>query len=177
MIRLDADAYETILNNVYTKAPLEIGVEIAVFMLLYGKLHQYYDVADVNTMWRRYAAAYVDASDELTAVPDLVILDKAFRFTEGNGTAYGFVEVKNLAARQNGETEEMKSHRNNANHVIWTNGLIWTYYQFGSEQWSMDLTGPCEQKGRIRIDPWRFCLLLEKLDQIPWKTKRTDAII
>ncbi len=174
-ISIDSVKYEQILNNICFKAPVEIGVEIAVYMILFGLLEDTnMVVVDVNTMWRSKAGVYSNASDKnaLGAVPDLVIVNKSFDFRGSNDNrAYGFIEVKSLACTDAKEDNEMKSHKNNTNNLLWTNGVIWKYYSaLASEKnWHIDLRSEKMKDNSIHIDSLKYGELLYKLKQIEWE--------
>ena len=51
---ISAESYEYVINNIRYMAPLEIGIEVAVYMLLYSILDRMkYCVLDINTMTKR----------------------------------------------------------------------------------------------------------------------------
>lgn len=189
-VSIDCGTYEHMINNVRFKAPLEIGVEIAVFMLLFGLLEESeFEVVDVNTMWKTYAKGYAAPKDggiHFGAVPDLVIVEKDFVYDNrpNDNHAVGFVEVKSIATNDMKlDTGEMESHKANTNHLIWTNGLKWYYFNRFSQEamekpaWSVDLAADKKgDNGRIRIDERKYGELLYRLNQINWKQNDGDAV-
>ena len=208
-VSIDCGAYEHMINNVRFKAPLEIGVEIAVFMLLFGLLEESeFEVVDVNTMRKTYAEGYADPKDggiPFGAVPDLVIVEKDFVYDNqpndnrpNDNHAVGFVEVKSIATNDMKlDTGEMESHKANTNHLIWTNGLKWYYFNRVSQEamekpaWSVDLAVDKKgdngrirnlasdkkgDNGRIRIDERKYGELLYRLNQINWKQNDGEAV-
>lgn len=177
-ISIDCSAYEHIINNVKLKAPLEIGVETAIYMLMFGLLSESeFEIVDVNTMWLGSAKVYSNAKDKdnlFRAVPDLVIVGKDFDYsnTKDENHALGFVEVKSIATNDIKDTDEIKSHKLNTNHLIWTNGLKWYYYNMVSQErnWFIDLaTNKKDGSGRVQIDERKYGELLYYLNEIDWR--------
>ena len=81
------------------------------------------------------------------------------------------------------DTGEMESHKANTNHLIWTNGLKWYYFNRVSQEamekpaWSVDLAADKKgDNGRIRIDERKYGELLYRLNQINWKQNDGDAV-
>ena len=171
-IAINRSVYERILNNIRTKAPVEIGVEVAVYMIMFGLIEDTnYIVADVNSMWKSTANVYSISEDtkNFGAVPDLVIVRKDFNFG-GNDKddikgANGFIEVKSLATNYN-ETAEITSHKNNTHHFIWTNGIDWIYFHNLKEIWNIKLGE--NKSGSVLIDGLKFNELLYRLNSIDW---------
>jgi len=177
-ISIDYRAYEHIINSVKLKAPLEIGVETAVYMIMFGLLAESeFEVVDVNTMWLKFAKVYSNAKDKdnlFGAVPDLVIVGEDFDYSNktDDNHAFGFVEVKSISTNDIKDTDEIKSHKSNTNHLIWTNGLKWYYYNMVSQEhnWSIDLaTDKKDGSGRIQIDERKYGELLYCLNEIDWR--------
>ena len=175
-ISINYKVYEEILNNIRCKAPVEIGVEVAVYMLLFGLLENTnHTVVDVNSMWRKKAKVYSINSDKeagFEAVPDLVIVSNKFSFQKKNSKnlTYGFVEVKALS-EQYSETKEIESHMKNTNHLIWTNGLEWHYFNQNdqTQNWKVDLTSSIDKEGTIIINETKYAELLNELSNIGWE--------
>lgn len=184
-ISIDSRAYENIINNVQLKAPLEIGVEIAVYMLLFGLLDgTEFEIVDVNSMWLKFAKVYSNSKDKdriFKAVPDLVIVGKDFIYDNDNNKndnnkkednhAFGFVEVKSMATNDIKDTDEIRSHKSNTNHVIWTNGLKWYYYNMVSceQNWDINLSLDKNNSDKIQIDERKYGELLYHLNEIDWR--------
>ena len=175
-ISIDSTVYEQMINNVLNKAPLEIGVEVLVYMLLYGLTENTeYIVADINSMKRKYAKQYaaleIDSKEsKFGAVPDLVVLNNSFVYasaSEKKQCALGFVEIKNLKEKLNIQDGEIQSHMKNARHFIWTNGKTWHYFLGGKEEWSIELCDKSRSK-TILIDEVKFDELLYRLSNINW---------
>lgn len=177
-ISINYKVYEEILNNIRFKAPVEIGVEVAVYMLLFGLLEgMNLAVLDVNSMWRKKAKVYSINSDKeagFEAVPDLVIVSNEFSFQKENpkNLTYGFVEVKALS-EQYSETNEIKSHKKNTNHLIWTDGLEWHYFNQNdqTQNWTIDLKISVDTDDTIIIDEKKYAELLNKLSKIDWENQ------
>ncbi len=134
---IDAEEYKQIMSNILIQAPFEIGVEVAVYMLLYGILdNTNYNVIDVSKfnkeqsliLFKEETRNVIRIADKST---DLAIVEKNFKFNKGKFCtnnefgAYCFVEVKNLATDI--DKEEVKVQENSTDHYIWTNGLKWVY--------------------------------------------------
>lgn len=171
-ITIDANTYAEIINGVLRKAPLEIGVEIAVYMLLYGTINkEEYSVVDVNSMKKKQAKVLVkDDVEEISKVPDLVIVDKDFMYNAGvkntnnSAGAYGIIEVKGLSVKYS--KNEYDIQKENANNFIWTNGIKW--YFDGEDKPSIDLSDGPDQDGKYKIKESEFEKLLVKLKNIKW---------
>lgn len=176
-ISIDSVKYEQILNNVLFKAPIEIGVEIAVYMILFGLFEDTNKIVlDVNTMWKSKAKRYSNTSDnvEFGAVPDLVIVDKSFSYSEHtNNKSYGFVEIKSLACSKIKDDGEIESHKNNTNNFIWTNGQIWHYFNKSNPErnWSIDLRDKTSDN-LIHINNLKYGELLYNLKNIEWENHK-----
>lgn len=173
-ISINNSKYEEIINAIKYKAPVEIGVEVAVYMLLFGLLENTnLVIVDVNSMWKSKAAVYSNANEQskLGAVPDLVIVNKDFEYRKKDraNTAYGFIEVKSLQKKYSDQTKEMKSHLNNTNHLIWTNGIEWRYInqKRPQENWEVHLESDTIGE-KACIDELKFSELLYRLKKIEW---------
>ncbi len=171
-ISMNAKSYEDIINNVLYKAPLEIGVEIAVYMLLYGIIDkEKYAVMDVNSMKKKKFIVYANAGEDISKVPDLVIVNNVFKYNHGehsdsnNDGAYGIIEVKGLAIEYS--EKEYEAQKGKANHFIWTNGISWFFD--GSDE-SIVLAKK-SNSGKYCIKEDKFKELLERIYKIDWETE------
>lgn len=171
-ITINAQAYEDIINSILYQAPLEIGVEIAVYMLLYGIIDRdNYSVIDINSMQKKKAKVYSKMIvDEISKVPDIVIVDKQFEYNQGeindnnNLGAYGIIEIKGLCV--NYSKEEYEAQKENAKHFIWTNGISWVFD--GNEDKTIVLSANTDENGNYKIDNSEFKKLIIELKQLEW---------
>lgn len=184
---IDAEAYEEIINNIRFKAPLEAGVEVAVFMLLYGILDiNKYDLMDVSTMTKSNFLVYLlegskesaqlnpkTKKKEADKTTDLVITGKGFRYNSGvvnedNITgAYAFIEVKKLATKE--IKTEWDIQKKNINHFIWTNGIKWIFCHKNKEPQTLDLDKRKRFPKQYYVDKDKFKELLTMLSSIEWE--------
>lgn len=171
-ITINAEAYEDIINSILYQAPLEIGVEIAVYMLLFGIIDRdKYSILDINSMQKNKAKVYSKMIvDEISKVPDIVIVDKPFEYNQGeindnnNIGAYGIIEIKGLSV--NYSKEEYEAQKENANHFIWTNGIRWVFD--GNEDKTIVLSANPDENGKYNIDNSQFKNLIIELKQLEW---------
>lgn len=176
-ISIDSAKYEQMLNNITFKAPLEIGVEVAVYMVLFGLLENTdMVVMDIDTMQKKQAKVYSNNKNEaLGAVPDLVIVDKSFSYKNPSqdSSAYALIEIKNLKETDIKENkEEIISHKKNTNNFIWTNGKVWHYFNKLQpiKNWDIDLCSKETTDDSISIDSFKYAELLYRLKNIDWKS-------
>lgn len=176
-ISVDSNEYERLINTVKSKAPVEIGIEVVVYMLLYGVMeNSRYEVIDVNSMRKIQASIYskLPNKDKIDIVPDLAIVDKEFNYNDEKSQEYacGFVEIKYLNVSNNIESEAVKTHKRSTNKLIWTNGLDWYYYDMMNDEksWNVSIQsmGHLESKEHIYIDRLHFQELLVRLEEIEW---------
>lgn len=122
---MDYRYYEEKLNDIITKSPIEIGVEILVYNLLEECIDkEKYSIIDISTI--------IKSSDKRLVtdggVPDIAVVSKDFKFKEtDSGIVYGFVEVKapGISLR---ETDQISGHLAKARILIYTNGIEWKIY-------------------------------------------------
>lgn len=167
---MDYQYYERKINDVIMKCPIEAGIEILVYNVLDYVLKSK-DVAliDINRLWKdRDARLTTDAG-----VPDIAILSKDFVYKSDIGQTYGFVEVK-ATNRSLSETEQIQGQRAATSHYIYTNGLVWIYYENKATEpkWEIVLTKSkarsITQSTTVSIDKTSFSNLLKALDAIEW---------
>ena len=184
---IDAKAYEQLLNNIRFKSPLEAGIEVVVYMLLYGVLDSNkYDLLDVSTMSKENFYVYLNdkgkenaktsiksGEKEADKTTDLVIVRKGFEFNDGkindnnSSGAYAFIETKNLAEKK--YVNEVDIQRSGVNYYIWTNGLKWVYRNKNEELVEIDLDERKRFPKQYYVDEGRFKELLEMINEIKWE--------
>lgn len=179
---IDAEAYKQILNNILMKTPLrENGVEVAVYMLLYGILDKTnYCVLDVSPFTQEQSWIYLkrEAKNEspiADKTPDLVIVGKEFKYSnaelckDNRSGAYCFVEIKNLAVIE--YAKEVEIQKDNTDHYIWTNGLKWVYRYKNKTEVIADFGDYKNKSTIVYTEDYeiKFAELLNKLNSIEWE--------
>lgn len=165
------DYYETKINDVIMKCPIEAGVEILVYNLL-DSIVASSEVAlvDINRLWK-------DRDDRLTTdsgIPDIAVLSTDFKYRTDIGKVYGFIEVK-ATNKPLAVTEQVEGQKKNVANYIYTNGLAWTYFKEGEIKWEKVIAS-CENQEcrvmnksqKISIDSDGFSDLVKKLRKIKW---------
>lgn len=167
---MDYQYYERKINDVIMKCPIEAGIEILVYNVLdYILNSKEVSLIDINRLWKdRDARLTTDAG-----VSDIAILSKDFEYKSDIGQVYGFVEVKATNSSLS-ETEQIQGQRAATNHYIYTNGLVWNYYENKEiePKWKIVLTKSkiesINQPTTVLIDESKFYDLLKELDAIEW---------
>lgn len=163
--------YERKINDVIMKCPIESGVEILVYNVLDNIVEtKGLSLVDINSLWK-------DRDKRLTTdagVPDLAVLSNDFEYGTDIGQAYGFIEVKAVNRSLN-ETEQIVLQRSATNHYVYTNGLVWKYYENRNTnpKWIISLVKSelevINSAIAVSIAENKFTELLEKLNHINWK--------
>lgn len=187
---IDAESYEKIVNNIRYMAPLEIGVEVAVYMLMYGVIdHKKYCILDTNTMTKRNAVVFanehgknkvenefsngVKKKNEVDKTADFAIVGKDFEYNDGvvnknnKSGAYGLIEVKYFSIKNS--DKEYTVQRDYTNHFVWTNGLQWKYCNHKNETVEFDLIKTKRVIGPYKIQKDEFNRLITFLGDINWE--------
>ena len=120
---MDFEVYEQRINDVIVKCPIEVGVEILVFNVLFDLLGDHFSIVDVSTMWPNRESRLETAG----GIPDIAIVSQDFEYRGENGIVFGFVEVKAPSVKLV-DTEQLSGHIETNKHVLYTNGLEWKYY-------------------------------------------------
>lgn len=165
---MDYKQYQSKLNDVIEKCPIEAGVEILVYSLLDSVIDsESYSLVDINRICRENEKRLVLNN----VVPDIAVLSKDFKWGENDaGVAYGFVEVK-AASVSLGDTDQIRRESSGTRHLIFTNGVRWIYYLNGKVKENRFLT--CDKrkysKGPVEIDENEFNGLIKVLTEIDWQ--------
>ncbi len=123
---MEKDFYQRKINDIITKCPIEAGVEILVYWLLDECIdNNELSLVDINRIWKNQDERLVTEG----GIPDIAVLSNDFVFKDTDkGTCYGFVEVKSTE-KSIRETGQFNGESKKVNHFIYTNGLVWKYYQ------------------------------------------------
>lgn len=165
---MDYKYYERKINDVIMKCPIEAGIEILVYNVLDNIVESKgLSLVDINRLWK-------DRDTRLTTdagISDIAVLSRNFKYRTDIGQVYGFIEVKAMN-RLLSETEQVVLQRLSTNHYIYTNGLVWQYYENKETKpkWEIYLA-ESELKSinnftAVSIDESKFSYLLEQLNNI-----------
>lgn len=164
---MDYRYYQRKLNDIIEKCPIEAGVEILVYTLLDQLIDaENYALVDINRIWKNQDSRLVTGA----GVPDIAVLSKDFLFkNEEVGNAYGFIEVKAAGVGLR-DTEQISGELSSTNHFIYTNGIVWKYYENHEESWSVNLLVKeiPYSENKVEISKEKFTELIEKIGQIGW---------
>lgn len=165
---MDYKYYERKLNDIIMKCPIEAGVEILVYNVLDNIVESKgLSLVDINRLWK-------DRDPRLTTdagIPDIAILSSDFQYKTDIGQALGFIEVK-ATSKSLSETEQIEGQKSGTNHYIYTNGLVWKYYENHIRKWEIFLD---ESKRNlivnaqtVSVSETAFTDLLVRLNNIIW---------
>lgn len=167
---MDYQYYERKINDIIMKCPIEAGVEILVYNLVdefinYAEL----SLVDINRIRK-------NSDERLTTdsgVPDIAILSDDFVFNTNLGKVWGFVEVK-ASNQELYEGVQSFFHKKETNNYLYTNGLVWRYYNNSKLEWEVYLTTKellfQSVFEKISISAEAFESLCNKLKNIKWTT-------
>ncbi len=165
--------YENKLNDVITKCPIEMGVEILVYNVLDSVINSdELSIIDIN-------ALHKDRDVRLTTdggISDIAIVSKDFVYQSKSGQAYGFIEVK-APYKPLPETLQINSQKDseNTHHFLYTNGVVWKYYCNSNKQWTIHLDDKertaLYSPATISVSETQFSNLITELEKINWKGK------
>lgn len=168
---MDYKYYERKINDVIMKCPIEAGIEILVYNVLDNIVESKgLSLVDINRLWK-------DRDKRLTTdagISDIAVLSSDFKYRTDIGQVYGFIEVKAIN-RLLSETEQVVLQKLATNHYVYTNGLVWQYYENKgtNPKWKMSLAESelefINSSTALSIDENKFSDLLEKLNDINWK--------
>lgn len=118
--------YQRKINDIITKCPIEAGVEILVYRLLDECIDDtQLSLVDINRIQTDMDERFVTDG----GIPDIAVLSNDFVYKDTDkGICYGFVEVKSTGISIR-ETGQFIGESREVNHFIYTNGLVWKYYQ------------------------------------------------
>lgn len=168
---MDYKYYERKINDIIMKCPIEAGIEILAYNILDNIISSKEVVlVDINRIRK-------NRDDRLTTdagIPDMAILSKDFKYKTTIGKVYGFVEVK-ATNKHLSETLQIKCQKNFVQHYLYTNGLVWKYYENGNLKWTNILASyknkECEiitTFHTISINQEEFENLKYNLNKINW---------
>lgn len=166
---MDYKFYERKINDVIMKCPIEAGVEILVYNLV-DEFINYEDMAlvDINRIRKNSDKRLTTDS----GIPDIAILSNDFIFNTDLGNVFGFVEVK-APNQELYEGVQSFFHKKETNNYLYTNGLVWKYYNNCKLEWEVYLTtkGICFQKNFEEVSIYKneFDNLIRNLKEIDWK--------
>lgn len=175
-ITITSSYYENQINKIISKAPIEAGVEILVYMLLDGMVSSKgLSLVDVSSMSKDRAKPF-GVED---AVPDIAVVSPDFDYSEKNqcykSQVFGYVEVKGTFRKADSNPTERTAHIKAIDHVLCTNGLVWMYFDKDEEAcWSVKLDKQERntlRKSKFSIDEDKFEELLKKLYSIDWERR------
>ena len=179
-ITITSSYYENQINKIISKAPIEAGVEILVYMLLDGIVSSKgLSLVDVSSMSKDRAKPFGVKS----AVPDMAVVAADFNYSDlknkknrhYKSSVFGYVEVKAINKKADSYNSEREAHIKAINHVLCTNGLVWMYFDKKKEAcWTIKLDKEernALKSGEFTIDENRFAELLDRLNSIDWKRK------
>lgn len=168
---MDYKYYESKINDVIIKCPIEAGIEILVYNVLDNIVESKgLSLVDINRLWK-------DRDKRLTTeagISDIAVLSKDFKYRTDIGQVYGFIEVKAIN-RSLSETEQIVLQRLATNHYVYTNGLVWQYYKNKETKpkWKIALAKSelefINSSSAVYIDENKFSDLLERLNDINWR--------
>ena len=164
---MDYRYYQRKINDVIEKCPIEAGVEILVYTLLDQLIDsEKYSLVDINRIWKNQDTRLVTGA----GIPDIAVLSKDFLFkNEDAGVVYGFIEVKAAGVGLR-NTEQISGELSSINHFIYTNGIVWKYYENHEETWVVNLLvdeRPYSEE-KVEISKEKYDDLIEKIRQIGW---------
>ena len=167
---MDYKYYERKLNDIIQKCPIEAGVEILVYNVLDSIVElKGLSLVDINRIWRSKDKRLSTSA----GVPDIAVLSDDFVFKSNIGQALGFIEVK-ATNKTLSETKQVKGQKSATNHYIYTNGLVWKYYENKKLKWDIALDSYKRpsiivKNVRVLLEEKEFKNLLIKLNDINWK--------
>lgn len=178
---MDFKTFISRLEEVRDIGRIENGYSHIICEIMYynGLNAEEYMLIDTSTYWRTETNVTL-LGENVCAVPDFVITDKTNKRDEIE--RYGCIEVKFVDkdvddASRLGNTDDQNGYLESYNnHVIYTNGWKWNYYD-GSRTddgkaykacWKFDFSQE-EQRNAVT-----YYDLLKKLNEIDWKEKRNS---
>lgn len=168
---MDYKYYERKINDVIIKCPIESGVEILVYNVLDDIVESKgLSLVDINRLWKNRDTRLTTAA----GVSDIAVLSTDFEYRTDIGKVYGFIEVK-AVNRSLYETEQIVLQRLATNHYVYTNGLVWQYYENKetNPKWKISLAESglefINSAISVSINENKFLELLKRLNCISWK--------
>lgn len=165
---MTSEYYERKINDVITKCPIEAGVEILAYNLLDAVIDpKECSLIDVNRLWKHQETRL----DTEAGIPDLAIVSPDFTFkAKDRGCVYGLVETK-AASVSLSETLQIQGEMRKADHFLYTNGIVWKYYDRQKQVWSTNVSKEVVSctTHPITVDVRQFENLMQKLSEIDWR--------
>ncbi len=165
---MKVEKYQRKINDVISKCPIEAGVEILVYNLLDEYVNEEkLSLVDINRICKGKDSRLTTEA----GIPDIAVVSKDFRFAEiEQGNVYGLVEVK-AAGVSVRKTEQSCGEAKKARHFIYTNGLVWKFYQNGENKDVFNLIEGKKKphsKSPVVIDEVEFKKLQDYLLNVKW---------
>lgn len=165
---MDYKYYERKINDIIMKCPIEAGVEILVYNVLDNIVESKgLSLVDINRLHKKQDPRLTTDA----GVADIAILSSNFHYKTDIGHVLGFIEVK-ATSESLSETEQIEGQKSATNHYIYTNGLVWKYYENHKPEWEIFLD---ELKRKsilnaktVSISENEFINLLDELNNIIW---------
>ena len=166
---MKTEKYQRKINDVISKCPIEAGVEILVYNLLDECVdEEIFSVVDINRICKGKDSRLTTEA----GIPDIAVVSKDFRVAEtALGNVYGLVEVK-AAGVSVRVTDQSSGEAKKAKHFIYTNGLVWKFYEDGDNKAVFNLIEGKKKphsKSPIVLDQVEFKNLQDYLLNIKWK--------
>jgi len=160
--------YQTKINDVIIKCPIETGIEILVYNVFDEIINiNGYSLVDIDRIWKNQDSRLTTGA----GIPDIAILSPDFVFKKADaGNVYGFIEVK-AAGVSLRNTKQIIEAKKCIPHFFYTNGIVWKYYFNEELKWEKNLSKSkllyCVTK--VEIDEKEFNELKESIRDINWK--------
>lgn len=176
---MDYKYYQRKLNDIINKCPIEAGVEILAYNLLDSVINpDEFSVIDINSLRKNRDCRLTT----LGGISDIAIVSNDFVYKKiEDNKRFAFVEVK-APSHTLSKTEQIIGQINDVNHFLYTNGLVWKYYNDNNVNnpliFYLDINKrksiykPIErlETVNILIDEDEFNELIEFLKGIDWKS-------
>ncbi|MCM1538656.1 MAG: GNAT family N-acetyltransferase [bacterium] len=165
--------YERKMNDVIRKCPIEAGVEILVYNVLDYIIPSRDDLAlvDINRIRKDRDSRFTTES----GIADMAVMSSDFEYrNEERGEVFGLIEVKAASVPLH-ETKQVLEHIAFTNHYVYTNGLVWKYYENKNREckWEIHLfdigCNTIKTPQEVSIDRNQFSNLIKRLQEIDWR--------
>lgn len=160
--------YEQKINDIIAKCPIEAGVEILAYNLLDEIVNKKNaTIVDINRLQKNQDKRITTTG----GISDIAVLTNDFVFATETGAVLGLVEIK-ATNKSLTETEQIMGHINGTRHFIFTNGLIWRYYENHKFMWERKIDSLKRNViltvKNVKVDESEFLELVEDLKKIEW---------
>ncbi|MCC8015562.1 MAG: hypothetical protein LIO87_10270 [Eubacterium sp.] len=147
--------YQQKINDVIIKCPIETGIEILVYNLLDKYIDtENYALVAIDRVWKKQDSRLLTKG----GISDIAILSTDFIFkAKDSGHVYGFIEVKS-AGTSLYDTLQIDGQKEDHNHLIYTNGIVWKYYYKKECRWEINISkeGVQHSISEINVDKNQF---------------------